>query len=150
MKESELALAVWEVRLAALGLVEDGGKLEDLIAERLQTLEQDRWIVGEVASLHSDRGLALDAGEAGGEREPFLEGADSLLGEPVVRSLARPARRLHRGEVAELLKPLRLGVDLARGPCPVEALSSPRHLHQVVRAGAIAADQVHHNIGEVS
>ena len=149
VEEPELAPAVGELPFTALGLVEERCELDDLLPKRLQALEHDRRVVGEIARLHSDRRLALDAGEAGGQGEPLLNGADALVGEPVMRAIARLARRLFRAEIAKLRQPLRLSVDLALGAGPVEPLTAPRHLHQVMWPGPVATDQVQDDVGEV-
>jgi hypothetical protein len=108
VKESELALTVGELDFAPFAFVEDGSEVGDFLAKRLKALDHDTGVVGEIACLHPDRGVALDAGEPGTEREPFLESADAFRGESVVRPLACLAGHLLGGEVAELLQPLRL------------------------------------------
>jgi hypothetical protein len=66
-----------------------------------------------------------------------------------VRALARPTRLLARGEIAEPLEPLGLGVPLALREVGVDP-TLPRHPHEVVRAGAAPPDEDEDDVREGS
>src|SRR6266852_5089623 len=148
VQEAELAAAVGEECLARFFFVEDRFQLGDLGAERVEARDDGAGLGGEVAGVDADRGLTLDAGEGAGLGEPVLERLEPLLGQAVMRPFARLAGRFLGAEVAELLESFRLGVDLALGARPVEALAGARHPDEIVRAGAVSPDQGEDGVGE--
>ena len=93
----------------------------DPSAQVAQTRE-DRGVVTEVCSEELDERLVLDARQRGRLGEPRRERGAALIGQRVMGALTGSARLLTRGQVAELGKPLWLGVEMALGRLPEDRL----------------------------
>ena len=89
----------------------------------------------------------LSGVKATGVARVLAQRVESLVGERVDGALAGLAGLLAGVEVAEVREPLGLGVVLALAG-PGEHPAALRHAQQVVRAGAVAADEAEDLDGE--
>ena len=111
----------------------------EVVAERSHALADDGF-ADEVGGEKAQERVALERREADRRLRPLAKRVETLVGERVDRALARLARLLARGEVAEPREPLRLDVVLALAG-PREEAAAPRDAQEVVRARAAPAHE---------
>jgi hypothetical protein len=146
MVQQEVLLAVRIPRRNVLGLVQAEIQVLDRVPQSEKALAH-RLFTDEVGGKHSSDRFGFDSLELARPFHPVAQRAATLLRQPVVRSVPRPAGLLLGRQVSERREALRLGVVLAARGTAVHA-ASPAVLGEIVRSRTLAADQGHDRVGE--
>ena len=145
----QVALAVGEPGAPVEGSIELGRLRGDLGAEPEQALEERSVVLHEVAAEELRDRLVLDPGQRRWLDRPALERLGPRRGERVERPLPRLAGSFHGGHVAQLLEPLRLGVQPGCRDGVVDLGGAAVHLDQILRRRTALPDQRERDVRDV-